>query len=81
MKKTPRMELERLNKLNSNEGFYGTHNEFAKLIESRYYNKAIEIMNKLNQGFLWVDERGVHSKIYNMLLDGVSIKEIKLKIL
>lgn len=74
---TPREKLKRLNELNGNSGFYGTHNQFVILIEDRLYNRAIELMNKLNGGFLWVDERSVHDKIYNRLLDGVSIKKIK----
>ena len=79
MKITPREELKRLNQLNGDNGFYGIHNQFIILIESRLHNKAIELMNKLNGGFLWVDESHVHNQIYNYLLDGVSIKKIKEK--
>lgn len=79
MRTTPREELKRLNQLNVNNGFYGTHNQFAILIEQRNYNKASDIMNKLNVGFLWLNERHVHNQIYNHLLDGVSIKKIKEK--
>lgn len=79
-KLTPRQEIKRLNKLNGNEGFYGSHANFAILIENRLYQQATKIMNSLNDGFLWSDERLVHNTIYNYLLDGISVKEIKNKL-
>ena len=79
-KLTPRQEIKRLNELNGNEGFYGTHANFAILIENRLYQQATKIMNSLNDGFLWSDERLVHNTIYNYLLDGISVKEIKNKL-
>lgn len=79
MKTTPREKLKRLHELNGNNGFYGTHNQFAILIEQQNYSKASDIMSKLNVGFLWLNERHVHDQIYNMLLDGISMKQIKEK--
>lgn len=80
MKKiTPRQEIEKMNKLNGNDGFYGIHAQFVILIENRLYQQASKIMNSLNTGFLWSNERYVHNTIYNYLLDGISIKEIKNK--
>ena len=76
-KLTPREELERLKELNKKDGYYGTYNQFVILIESRLRGKAIDLMNNLNTGFLWVNERMVFNKIYNLLLDGTSIKDIK----
>jgi len=77
--KTPRQNITELSVLNGTEGFYGTHNQFSILIESRLYTQATKIMNSLNKGFLWSNERYVHNTIYNMLLDKVSIKDIKVK--
>lgn len=34
-------------------------------------------MNDLNDGRLWVNERDIHTKIYNQLLDGISVNKIK----
>jgi hypothetical protein len=76
---TPRQEIERLKQLNMNDGFYGTHNQFIILIENRIHEKTTKIMNNLNNGFLWSNERFVHNTIYNYLLDGLSVKEIKNK--
>jgi hypothetical protein len=74
---TPRQELAELKLKNGNEGFYGTHNQFAILIEKRIEEKAHKLMNSLNQGFLWSNERSVFNTIYNQLLDGVPVKTIK----
>lgn len=74
---TPRQKIEELNQRNGKDGFYGTHNQFVILIEKHLYQQATKIMNAVNQGWLWVNERGVHTKIYNQLLDGVTVKEIK----
>jgi hypothetical protein len=80
MKKiTPRQEIEKLNELNGDAGFYGTHHQFVILIENELYQKAMKIMNDLNPGFLWRNEREVHTRIYNYLLDGITIKQIKSK--
>ena len=69
MKKiTPRQEIKKMYELNGNDGFYGTHAQFAILIENRLYQQATKIMNSLNTGFLWVNERGVHNTIYNYLV-------------
>jgi len=78
-KKTPRQKINELSILNGTEGFYGKHNQFSILIKSRLYTQATKIMNSLNQGFLWSNERLVHSTIYDNLLDSVSVKDIKLK--
>ena len=78
-KETPRQELKKLSERNGNDGFYGTPNQFAILIENRLYQQATKIMNSLNDGWVWVDERAVHTKIYEDLLDGVSVKNIKAK--
>jgi len=74
-KKTPREELSDLN----SKGFYDIKNQFAVLIENRLYQQATKIMNSLNPGVLWSNERLVHNQIYNYLLDGFSIKDIKSK--
>lgn len=76
---TPRQEIEKLKELNGNDGFYGTHYQFVLLIENNLKEKATKIMNDLNHGWLWADEHGVQHRIYNMLLDGLSVKEIKSK--
>ena len=76
---TPREELKRLSVLNGDSGYYGTHNQFVVLIESRLYEKATNIMNSLNTSVLWSNERAVHNQIYDYLLDGITIKEIKSK--
>lgn len=70
---TPRQRLDKL----KIDGFYGTNNQFAELIKQRCYRNATKIMNSLNQGFLWENERLVHSQIYDLLLDGKSGKYIK----
>lgn len=77
-KETPREEIARLNK-EDKEGFYGIKHQIVRGIETRLHNQAIKIMNQLNQGWLWKNERAVHNDIYNMLLDGKSIKSIKEK--
>jgi hypothetical protein len=77
--KTPREELENLSKLNSSEGFYGIHNQFSEIIRKRISDKAILVMKSLNVGFIWINERKVYDDIYNLLLDGKSIKHIKIK--
>ena len=77
MKKNPREYLKELSDKNGDEGFYGTYNQFIILEEKRLYEKATKIMNSLNQGFLWENERLVHSKIYNDLLDGILESKIK----
>ena len=79
MKETPRQRIKRLNELNGDEGYYGTHYSFVILIKKRLEEKAWKIMKDLNQGWLWSNERGVHHTIYNYLLDGLSVKEIKKK--
>lgn len=76
---TPRQKIKKMNELNGNDGFYGTHTQFVILIENRLYQQATKIMNSLNTGFLWSNEREVHNTIYNYLLDGISVKEIKNK--
>lgn len=77
---SPRQEIKKLNELNSNEGFYGTYSQFAILIETRLYQEATKIMNSMNDGFMWSNEREIHNTIYNYLLDGISVKEIKNRI-
>jgi hypothetical protein len=79
-KETPRQQLKKLSDLNGKDGFYGTHAQFAILIEDRLYKQATKIMNSINYGFIWSNERLVHDTIYNQLLDGVSVKEIKAKL-
>ena len=69
-----------MTELNGNDGFYGTHHQFVMLIENGLYQQATKIMDSLNDGWLWSNERLLHNKIYNYLLDGVSVKEIKKKI-
>jgi len=78
---TPREEIKLKNMLNGSDGYYGTHNQFIILIEKRLYDKATKIMNSLNTGFLFSNERYVHNIIYNFLLDGNSAKDIKNKML
>ena len=78
-RQTPRQELEELDKKNGDAGHYGMHNQFAILIKNRHYKKATEIMQSLNTGFLWANERQTHNEIYEQLLDGVSVKNIKAK--
>lgn len=80
MKKiTPRQEIEQKLKLNGNNGYYGTHYQFILLIKERLFEQATKIMNSLNHGWLWSNERDVHNTIYNYLLDGISVKQIKNK--
>jgi len=79
---TPR---QRINQLTLNAklkhlDYFCTENAFILLIESNLHEKATKIMNSLNQGFLWSNEREVHDKIYNLLLDGVPVKQIKKQI-
>jgi hypothetical protein len=80
-RKTPRQELKELDERNGNDGFYGVPNQFAESIRKRIENKAINLMNKFSAGFLLANERLIYIQIYNLLLDGVSEKEIKKRIL
>lgn len=80
MKKiTPREEIKRLKELNKDEGFYAVNAQIVYSLETKLHNQTINIMRQLNDGFLWVDERSVFNKIYNRLLDGVSVRKIKLE--
>lgn len=76
---TPQQEIEKLHELNGNMGYYGTHHQFIILIENRLHKKAKKIMDSINQGGLWINEREVHNRIYNYLLTGMSVNEIKNK--
>ena len=49
---TPREKLKRMSELNGDDGYYGTHRQFALLIENDLYSKATKIMNSLNYGCL-----------------------------
>lgn len=75
--KTPREQIKDWEKLNGDDGYYGTYNSRIISLESSLKNKALKIMSKLNQGFLWTNERETYNKIYNYLLDGYSEKKIK----
>ena len=76
-KQTPREELKRLDELNGNDGFYGTHASFAHLIKHRLDEKTRKIMIKCNNGLvLWSNEYNVYVLIYNLLLDGETQKSI-----
>lgn len=79
MKITPRQELEKLDKENAGLGFYGTPNQFALLIRSRLDERARKLMSSIFVGVLPMNERLEYNKIYNMLLDGRSVIEIKTK--
>lgn len=77
MKKSPRQELSELNQRNANDGFYGTANQFAILIQSRLAEKARKLLCTIFNGCLPVNEHLEYTKIYKMLLDGKSMKAIK----
>ena len=50
--KTPREQIKDWEKLNGDDGYYGTYNSRIISLESSLKNKALKIMSKLNQGFL-----------------------------
>jgi len=77
MKLTPRKQIEKLMESADEGDFYSTSNQFISLIENRISIETKEIMKQLNDGFLWTNERLVFNKIYNFLMDGKSIKNIK----
>jgi len=75
-RKTPRQELEELNIKNGNDGFYGLHNQFAQMIRSRLDEQTNKLLNSsIFYGVL--PGQMEYNNIYNMLLDGKSIKAIK----
>ena len=76
-KKTPRLELLELHereKLNP-DGYYGVNYSLINLIESRLKIQASNILKTINHG--WLYGRTEHEQVYQLLLDGVSVKEIK----
>lgn len=77
MKVTPRQRLAELEERNGKDGFYGTANQFALLIKSRLEEKARKLMSTIFYGVLPTNERLEYNKIYEMLLDGKSVKAIK----
>lgn len=79
-KETPRQKIKKLNELNGNSGFYGTHYQFVILIELDLKQRALKILKSINNDGLFIDERLIYKKIYDYLLDGLSIKNIKREI-
>lgn len=76
-KKTPRQTIKELEELNKTEGFYGTHYQFILLNEQKLQQKTLKIMESLFYGVFLANERKVYNEIYNLLLDGYSMNNIK----
>jgi len=75
-KQTPRQYLKELEEKNKGKGYYGTSNQFAILEENRIKDKSHKLLGKIFNGVLPLNERLEYNKIYNLLLDGVSEKNI-----
>lgn len=74
MKITPRQKIAKLHIENGSEGWYGLPNYFIRRLENELFDKAIKLSNKLSYGML--PSNTLVYKIYNCLLDGISIKKI-----
>lgn len=75
MKKTPRQEIKELKTLKT--GYYCFYNTRIIQIEKEIWHKAVKLLNSINVGVVY--SRQTYSEVYEMLLDGVAIKNIKTK--
>jgi hypothetical protein len=77
IKKTPRQELKELyeREKKNPDGHYGVNCAFINLIETRSSMGSFESSIKKNSKFRVC--RSDFDKIYELLLDGTSVKEIK----